>query len=186
MHFGLWFAHVSMAKATATDLPVPGSAWMAETPVEVASDSTLVTKCWNSVAFTGMSGIEMLGTKMFRASCDILALSISLSARSLAWWWASLTFFNSFSFSIGRKLLFASKTCFPMSFNDIPATLTIGSRNVANQGVSADLAVLLEHLYLSCVVRGISKKAKKNLPTRMDKASAMILKRRFAMGTLQV
>ena len=73
-----------------------------------------------------------------------------------------------------------------MPFNDIPATLAIGSRNVANQGASADLAVLLERLYLSCVVRGISIKAKKNLPTRMDKASAKILKRRFAMGTLQV
>jgi hypothetical protein len=133
-----------------------------------------------------MSGNEMLGRTMFLASCDVFALSISFFARSMACWWASLTFSNRFTFSIRRKLLLASKTCFPISLNDIPTALVIGSNYVAQVGGSTDLAVLLGRLYLSCVVRGISTKAKKDLPTRMHKASAKSLKPRFAMKRLQV
>ena len=70
--------------------------------------------------------------------------------------------------------------------SDIPTALAIGSKYVAQVGGSADLAVLLERLYLSCVVRGISTKANKDLPTRKDKASAKSLKPRFAMRGLQV
>jgi hypothetical protein len=104
----------------------------------------------------------------------------------MACWWASLTFSNRFTFSIGRKLLLASKTCFPMSLDDIPTTPALGSKYVAQVGGPTDLAVLLGRLYLSCVVRGICTKAKKDLPTRMDKASAKSLKPRFAMKRLQV
>ena len=96
-------------------------------------------------------------------------------------WWALLTFSNCFTFSIGRKLLFASKIFFPMSVIDIHKAVAIGSKYDAQAGGSADLAVLLERLYLSGVVRGISAKAKKDLPTRKDTASAKSLKPRFAM-----
>ena len=133
-----------------------------------------------------MSGNEMLGRMMFLVSCDVLALSISFFARSMACWWALLTFSNCFTFSIGRKLLFASKILFPRSLIDIPKTVAIGSKYDAQAGGSTDLAVLLGRLYLCCVVWGISTKAKKDLPTRMDKASAKSLKPRFAMRRSQV
>ena len=80
----------------------------------------------------------------------------------------------------------ASKNWFARSFNDIPTTVTIGSKYAARSGGSTDLAVLLGRLYLCCVVWGISTKAKKDLPTRMDKASAKSLKPRFAMRRSQV